>query len=69
MNIEHNFNNAKFCLDIARDKVASQNYEAALAALAKAYSHTRTLLDQVCKLKVLKDEVTRSAGEDSGGPS
>ena len=69
MNIEHNFNNAKFCLDIARDKVAGQDYEAALVALAKAYSHTRAMLEQVEKLQALKVEAARPAGEDSGGPS
>jgi hypothetical protein len=64
MNIESNFNNAKFCLDIARDKVAGQDYESALAALTKADSHTQMLLHQVNKLQALKVEAGRPAGGD-----
>lgn len=62
MKIEHQFNNAKSWLDIARDKVASQDYESALAALAEAFSHTRTLLQQVNKLQALKVEAESSTG-------
>ncbi len=68
MNIEYNFNSADDYLEKAKEKVAAQDYEAALLALAKAYSHVRQLLELVFKLKALKDDVTEPAGKDSGGP-
>lgn len=67
MNIDNHIHNAKTYLDQANDKVANQDFDTALAMLVMAYSHTRELLEQVCKLKALKDEVEHPAREDSGG--
>lgn len=65
MNIENNFRCAEAYLEMAHEKVESHDFETALAALVKAYEHTRSLLEQVFKLQALKAEVETPAGEDS----
>jgi hypothetical protein len=66
-NIENHTHRAKLCLTTSQAKIEAREYDTALAMLAEAYSHTRELLEQVYKLQALKVEVTRPAGEDSGG--
>jgi len=66
VNIENHFNNAEAYLKMANEKVEAQDYESALASLAKACSHIRELSVQVCKLQALKAEVSSPAGEDDG---
>lgn len=63
MNIENHFYNAETNLETANEKVAAHDYDSALALLAEAYSHVRQLLEQVFKLKALKDDVTGPEGD------
>lgn len=63
MNIDNNFNSADAYLEMAKEKVAAQNYEVALVSLRKAYSHIRDLIEQVYKLHALKSEVTEQKGD------
>lgn len=63
MNIENHFNNAEAYLEMADEKVTAGDYVGAQASIAKAYSHTRELLDHVSKLVVLKANVELTAEE------
>ncbi len=63
MNIENNFNNADVYLKMAKDNFSSQDYDSALSALGKVYSHISALMNQVSALKALKDEVTEQKGD------
>ncbi len=58
MNIENNFNAVDVYLEMAKEKITRHDYEGALTALAKSYSHTRELLEQIYKLQALKAKVT-----------
>ena len=68
MDIKNNIFTAEAYLETAKEMIGSQDYEGALAVIAKAYEYTRAKLEQVNKLQALKAEVKSSAGEDSGGP-
>lgn len=65
MNIENHFKHAEAYLDMANEKVVSEEYTGSRASLAKAYSHTRELLDHVQKLVVMQADVELS---DKDGP-
>ena len=62
MNIETHSNIAKGMLLLADEQVESGDYIGARASLAKAYSHTRELIDKVQKLVALKAMSNRPAG-------
>lgn len=64
MNIENHFNNVKAYLEMANEKVSAQDYDSALASLAKACTDIRELIDHVYSLKRLKSEFAHPA-EDS----
>ena len=63
MNMDSHFEAANHELVVAQANVNEQDYVCALASLAKAYSHTRELLQQVHSLKALKDKVTPTTGD------
>ena len=65
MNIDEHFDAADVYLEMANEKFARQDYEGSLTDLAKAFAHTRALLEQVFKLQALKVEVESSAGENT----
>jgi len=68
MNIENHFRDAHVYLAMAKDKFDLNDFVGAQAALAKAYSHTREILDHVQTLIVSTANVELSAGQSSGGP-
>lgn len=65
MNIENHFNSAEAYLEMANEKVGRGDYIGARAALAKAYSHNRELLDHVQKLVACKAFTEQPAGENT----
>jgi hypothetical protein len=66
MNIENNLTNAKKSLRLARNKVATHEYDTALDALAIAYSHIRKAMDQVLEMKRESERAARPAGDNTG---
>ncbi len=65
MNIANHFNAANTHLETAKKKTERKDFIGARASLAKAYSHTRELLDHVQKLMALKRKVKHSAENTS----
>lgn len=59
MNIENHFLNADAFLEMAKEKVDNGDYVGAQFYIAKAYGHTRELLDHVQKLVALKANCSR----------
>ncbi|KKN13004.1 hypothetical protein LCGC14_1010870 [marine sediment metagenome] len=66
MNIKKHFALAEGLLKMANEQVEAKDYRGARASLAKAYSHTRELLDHVQKLLTLKAHVEHSAEDTTG---
>lgn len=63
MNIEDNFNAADVYLEMANEKFSRGDYDGALVQLCSAYSHVRSLIEEVYKVSVQSTQADRAAAE------
>ncbi|MBA7556758.1 hypothetical protein ES705_49477 [subsurface metagenome] len=63
MNIDNHFTTIQDYLDMAYFKLAALDHDSALAALAKVYSQTRNLIDEVYVMKTESESVERPTGD------
>lgn len=63
MNIENHIYHAKIALDIVRDKVPEDDYDAAFTMLCNVMTDTRELIEHVWELKSEKALSASPAGD------